>query len=85
MMFAGLGIFVLIFLVLTPGPRATMAASLQAVAGWLISWAPFSFILLALLLVMAVVSIYLMKTWPVREEPENPMAKYRREVIDDGE
>jgi hypothetical protein len=32
-----------------------------------------------------IVAIYLIKTWPVHVEPENPMAKYRRgdDVVDD--
>jgi hypothetical protein len=33
--------------------------------------------------VAAVFATYLMMKWPKVEEPVNPMAKYRNEVIDD--
>jgi hypothetical protein len=69
---------------IAPASRAFIVASLSGVADWMVSWAPFSFLLLAILLVAPIAAIYLIKTWPVHVEPENPMAKYRREdVVDD--
>ncbi len=84
-MFIGACLFVLMFIMIAPGPQAFLLASATGASHWLLSWAPFSFILLAMLVAAPVVSIYLMKTWPVQEEPENPMAKYRRDDVDTGD
>jgi hypothetical protein len=82
----GIGLFVLVMILIAPASRAFLVANVSASADWMAKWAPFSFILLALLLAAPVVGIYLMKTWPVHVEPENPMAKYRREApVDDGD
>lgn len=85
MMILGLCLFCLVFILLTPSSRAMLAASAQGLGDWMVSWAPFSFILLAILIAMPIVALVLMKTWPERVEPENPMAKYRREAVDDGD
>jgi hypothetical protein len=79
----GLFLFILIFILMAPGSQAFLGASMTGASKWMVSWAPFSFLLLAILLVAPVAAIYLIKTWPVHVEPENPMAKYRREVIDE--
>ena len=50
---------------------------------WVTNWAPFSYIILALLAVAGVFSFYLMIHWPKIEEPENPLARYKNEVLDD--
>jgi predicted membrane protein len=84
-MILGLCLFVLVFILLAPASRAMLAASANGFAAWLISWAPFSFILLAIMIAMPIVAVYLIKTWPVHVEPENPMAKYRRGAMDDGD
>jgi hypothetical protein len=75
-------LFVLVFILVAPATRAFIFASLAHASTWMISWAPFSFLLLGILLVAPLAAIYLMKTWPVHVEPENPMAKYRREAVD---
>jgi len=75
--------FVLVFILIAPSSRAFIAASLGSVGVWLYSWAPLSFVLLTILLAAPIISVYLVKTWPVQHEPENPMAKYRREDVDD--
>jgi hypothetical protein len=73
-------------ILIAPSSRAFLVANLSATAEWMVKWAPFSFILLAILLAAPVVGFYLMKTWPVHVEPENPMAKYRREApVDDAD
>jgi len=82
----GLGLFILVVILIAPSSRAFLVACMTAASAWMVSWAPFSFIILAILLAAPVAGIYLIKTWPVHVEPENPMAKYRREApVDDGE
>ena len=82
-MFLGSALFAVFFLAIAPASRMFILASLAGGGAWFASWAPFSFILIALLLAAPMVSIFLVKTWPVHVEPENPMAKYRRDPLDD--
>lgn len=82
----GLGLFILVVILIAPQSRAFLVACLTSASEWMTHWAPFSFILVALLIAAPIVGIYLMKTWPVHVEPENPMAKYRREApVDEGD
>jgi hypothetical protein len=76
-------LFVLTFVLIAPASRAFIVTSLTGVSTWMVSWAPFSFLLLMILLAAPIVAVYLIKTWPVHVEPENPMAKYRREPVDE--
>jgi hypothetical protein len=79
-MLIGLILFVLFFIALMPQTRNFLLASAAGVGAWLAEWAPFSYLLLLIVLAAPFVGVYLMRTWPQREEPENPMAKYRREM-----
>jgi hypothetical protein len=83
MVVIGLFLFILIFVLMAPGSQAFLGASMSGASKWMAAWAPISFFLLALLFVAPIAAIYLIKTWPVHVEPENPMAKYRREAIDE--
>lgn len=82
-MFLGACLFALVFILIAPPARAFLFAHLTGGAEWLKAWAPFSFILLAILIVAPLVAFYIMRTWPVHVEPENPMAKYRRDPLDE--
>lgn len=79
MMFLAAGLFVLIFVLMTPQCQAFLGLTAGSVSTFVHNWAPFSYILIGLLVLGPVAAIYVMHTWPAREEPENPMAKYRRE------
>ncbi len=81
MMFLGSALFALFFLLLAPGPRAFMVASLASGSAWLWSWAPLSFILVAIVIAAPIIAIHMIRSWPAHVEPENPMAKYRREPV----
>ena len=59
------------------------AASLTGGTEWLWSWAPLSFVLLAIVIAAPFVAIHMVRSAPVHVEPENPMAKYRRDTLDD--
>jgi len=79
-MILGLVVFVLVFVAITPQSQ-TYLGGLTTVAGaWIANWAPFSYILLLILLAAPFVGIHLVRTWPAHVEEENPMAKYRREL-----
>jgi len=74
LMFLGSALFALVFLLIAPASRAFLVGSVSGGSAWFWSWAPFSFILAAVVLVAPFVSIYLIRTWPEKVEPENPMA-----------
>jgi len=79
MMFAGAILFILIFVLMTPQCQAFLHGSAESATSFLNAWAPFSYVLLGMLLIGPLVAGYLMHTWPKHEVPENPMAKYRRD------
>ncbi len=82
-MFLGSALFALFFLLIAPGSRAFMLASVTGASAWLWSWSPLSFILLAIVIAAPFVSIHMVRSAPLHVEPENPMAKYRKDPLDD--
>jgi hypothetical protein len=80
MMFLGAVLFVLIFVLLAPQSQAFLFGLAAGAGEFLTAWAPFSYILLLILLAAPCVGMYIVHTWPQRVEEENPMAKYRREM-----
>jgi hypothetical protein len=79
--FLGAALFAVFFLLIKPSTREFVLASVAGGMDWMNSWAPFSFIVVAVLIAAPIVSIFLIRTWPVHVEPENPMAKYRRDPM----
>ena len=79
MMFAGAILFILIFVLLMPQAQAFLHGSAESATSFLHAWAPFSYVLLVILLIGPLAAGYLMHSWPKHEVPENPMTKYRRE------
>jgi len=75
-------VFIIAFILMAPGPRAFLLSASVGLTAWLISFAPYSFVILGFVVVAPVASLILMKTWPAHVEPENPMAKYRRSPDD---
>jgi len=71
-------VFIVAMLMLCSGARA-MAGSLGAFGAWLGAWAPFSYLIMAVVVAAPIAAIRMMASWPQHVEPENPMAKYRRE------
>ena len=76
----GLILFILFFLLILPESRAFLVASTTSAGAWITAWAPVSYLLLLILVAATFAAIYLMRTWPEKVEPENPMAKYRKEM-----
>jgi len=71
-------VFILAMLMLCSGAHA-MAGRLGAFGEWLGAWAPLSYLIIVAVLAAPAVAIKMMLSWPQHVEPENPMAKYRRE------
>jgi len=79
-MIIGLVLFVLFFVVIMPQSQAFLLASAAGIGAWTSAWAPFSYILFLILLAAPFAGMHLVRTWPQTVEPENPMAKYRKEM-----
>jgi hypothetical protein len=77
-------IFLAFFLLIAPKTRAMISGMLGNSGDWISHWAPFSYIILALLLVAGIFSMKLMVHWPKIPEPDNPLARYKpgEDVID---
>ena len=85
MAYVGCILFGLIFLAITATSTGSLGARMGQMATWVHAWAPFSYILLLILLAAPVVSFKIMHSWPKHVEPEDPMARYRHgnDVIED--
>ena len=84
MSFLGAGLFLVVMVMVAPQSRLFLMTRVASAGEFINTWAPFSYVLVLLLLVATVGSVYALKSWPKTEEPENPMAKYRREdPVDD--
>ena len=83
MAYLGCILFGLLFVVMTAQSDGTLQQRLDHTFSWIQHWAPFSYMLIALLLAAPVAMVKVMNSWPKREEPEDPMAKYRRSASTD--
>jgi hypothetical protein len=85
MAYLGCILFGLIFVVLSSKSTGALGAHVDQTLAWMHAWAPYSYILLVIVLVAPVVSLKIMHSWPKLEEPDDPMARYRHgeDVLDD--
>jgi hypothetical protein len=83
-MFLGTILFTVVVLLVAPQSRLFIMTRLASTGSFIDHWAPFSYILMLLLVAATFAAMYVMKSWPKTVEAENPMAKYRREdPVDD--
>lgn len=80
MAFLGAILFVLIFVMIAPQTRIFLLGLAAGAGVWIADWAPFSYILLLILLAAPFAGMHLVRTAPLRVDEENPMAKYRKEL-----
>jgi hypothetical protein len=80
-MYLGSFLFAIFFVLIAPPSRAFVMHYLSTGGAWMMAWAPFSFMLLAIITAAPVCVIRIMRSWPKHVEPENPMAKYRRDPL----
>jgi hypothetical protein len=62
-----------------PTTKNLLTGRLGSFGEWLGAWAPFSYLIVAVVLAAPIAAIRMMTTIPKYVEPENPMAKYLRE------
>ena len=82
MAYVGCILFGLMFLVMTAQQNGTLASRLEGTLKWIHSWAPFSYLIILIVILSPVIMMKVMNSWPKREEPEDPMAKYRRQAAE---
>lgn len=78
-MFLGAFLFMLVFILLAPQPRAFLEKLSVSVGASMTAWAPFSYLLLMVLIAALLAGFWIIQSWPKHVEPESPMAKYRRD------
>jgi hypothetical protein len=81
----GIGLFVLIFMMLTPASRAMLEHSITGTGEWLAKYAPFSYLVLAIVLIVPIVATVVVMSKPEPPEPEDPLARYKdgADVVED--
>jgi hypothetical protein len=79
-MFKGATLFALMFIFIAPQPRAFLGGVFTHTLENLNAWAPFSYLAILLLVAAPIASVVVVKNWPERVDPENPMSKYNREL-----
>ena len=85
MAFLGTIVFAVFFLLIAPKSRAMLGGVLDGAGDWVTKWAPVSYFLIAVgVLVPALAALVVVK-WPQAPEPENPLARYKsaQDVIED--
>lgn len=79
-MYLGAFLFMMIFVLLAPQSRAFLGSLAVGAGSFMSAWAPFSYLIVLILMAAMFAGIYVIHSWPARVDPENPMAKYRREA-----
>jgi Fe2+ transport system protein B len=75
MMYLASMLFALVFVLIAPPCRRFIAQHLEQMN----AWAPYSYIVLLLVLIAPIAVIIVINRLPKIVEPEDPMAKYRHE------
>ena len=83
--YIGAVLFALFFLLIAPKSRALITGSLSQAGDWVDKWAPWSYLLVAILVLVPAVAAVVLVKWPQPPEPENPLARYKtaQDVIED--
>ena len=80
MAYMGCILFGLVFLLLSPKVRDGITSRMGMSTEWIQAWAPISYVIIGIILLAPLVGVIVLKTAPKIEEPENPLAKYKREA-----
>ena len=67
----------ILFLLIMPACREFLFGSLSKSADWFVAWAPFSYIIVFIMLMAPLVCAYVVKSGPKLQEPEDPLARYK--------
>ena len=64
-----------------PSTRTMLEHSLTGTGDWLAKYAPFSYLLLAAVLIVPLIATIVVMSKPNPPEPENPLARYKAEDV----
>ena len=76
-MFKGAALFGFVFAFIAPSSREFLIGLMTSTSETLDANAPMSYIALGVILALLLASVLLIKLWPQRADPANPMARYR--------
>jgi hypothetical protein len=80
MAYVGCILFGLFFLVMTTQQNGTLQARIDGTFTWLHAWAPFSYLIILIVIASPIIMMRIMASWPEHKEPDDPMRKLRREA-----
>jgi len=81
----GTVVFALFFVLLASTPRKMIWGVITSAGEWIDKWAPYSYIGLALVVLIPAIAALVLIKWPEPPEPENPLARYKdaADVLED--
>ena len=79
--YLGIALFLLIFLMIGSASRNVMTTVLASAGDWIEKYAPLSYAILALIVVVPIVAAIVVMKWPQPPEPEDPLARYKQEDV----
>jgi len=74
-------LFAMIFALLSPQIREWFAAALVSDGEWMNKFAPYSYVLLAVILIVPIFAVLGVFNAPKPAEPENPLARYKADDV----
>jgi len=80
MAYIGCVLFALIFLLMSAVETGSLQERMAHTLDWIHRWAPYSYVVIAIVVLAPMLMVRVMHSWPARKEPEDPMAKYRRQA-----
>ena len=81
--FLGIALFLLVFLMIGSGSRALITNVFAGAGDWIAKYAPLSYMILAVIVIVPVVAAIVVMKWPEPPEPENPLARFKHEDVVD--
>jgi hypothetical protein len=73
----GTVLFALFFVLLASKTRTMIFGVLTGAGEWIDKWAPYSYVALALVVLVPAIAALVLIKWPEPPEPENPLARYK--------
>jgi hypothetical protein len=85
MAYLGTILFALFFLFLSSKSRAFIGGAFATAGDYMGKYAPYSYIILGILVLVPAIAALVLIKWPQAPEPENPMARYKtaQDVMED--
>ena len=69
------------FLMIGSGSRKLMTGVFAGASDWITKYAPLSYAILAVIVVVPIVATIVVMKWPPPPEPEDPLARYKHEDV----